>query len=112
MTHYLVSLGNDTFQFQPIDSAAAGRGRELFHSVGCVACHSPRNEDGVARFPDGSVPLGKLPQKYNLQGLAAFLENPHAEGADDTVYYSNDAVVPRVGTPLTVVFYPSEGSDE
>jgi mono/diheme cytochrome c family protein len=78
ITHYLISLGETTFQMQPLDATAAQRGGELFHSVGCVACHSPRIEDGSERLPKDSVPLGMLQQKYNLDGLVAFLENPHA----------------------------------
>ena len=77
ITHFLVSLGDKTFQRQSLDMTAADRGRELFHSVGCVACHSPGGEDGAERHPD-SVPLGMLEQKLNLDGLVAFLENPHA----------------------------------
>ncbi len=76
--HYVVSLGEATFRTQPLDATAAKRGGELFHSVGCVACHSPRNEEDVERLPKDSVPLGRLQQKYNLDGLVAFLENPHA----------------------------------
>lgn len=34
------------------------------------------------------------------------LENPFAEGADDTVYYANERAVPPVGTPVTVSFRP------
>jgi putative heme-binding domain-containing protein len=82
ITHFLVSLGSvsdrrATFQTQPLDQVAAERGRELFHSVGCVACHSPRGEDGVERLAKSSVPLGRIDQKYNINGLVALLENPH-----------------------------------
>jgi hypothetical protein len=34
----------------------------------------------------------------------AILENPNAEGKDDTVYYANERAVPAVGTPVTVIF--------
>ncbi|MAD79890.1 MAG: hypothetical protein CMJ50_03465 [Planctomycetaceae bacterium] len=83
ITHYLVSLGrvshgDASFQMQPLDRAAAQRGSELFHSIGCVACHSPRGENGVERLPTRSVPLGKIEQKYNVNGLIAFLEDPHS----------------------------------
>ena len=78
IVHYVVSLGEATFRTQPLDAQAAKRGGELFHSVGCVACHSPRNENGVERLPKDSVPLCVLQQKYNLDGLVAFLEDPHA----------------------------------
>ncbi len=77
ITHFLVSLGESPFQQQRLDQKAAERGTELFHTVGCVACHSPRNEDGVELLSEDSVALGKVDQKYNLDGLVAFLEDPH-----------------------------------
>lgn len=78
ITHFIVSLGNREFSAGPIDPEAAKRGRELFHTVGCVACHSPRDDDGRERLPDTSVPLGQLSRKYNVDGLLDFLEDPHA----------------------------------
>jgi putative heme-binding domain-containing protein len=78
ITHYLVSLSDQPFQRQPLDAEAATRGQEAFHSVGCVACHSPRNEQGAELFPETSVPLGNVREKYNLDGLSRFLEDPHA----------------------------------
>jgi hypothetical protein len=38
---------------------------------------------------------------------SSILETPLAEGADDTLYYSNEHAVPPVGTPLTVSFHPA-----
>jgi putative heme-binding domain-containing protein len=78
MTHYIISLNDQPFVNEPFDEAAATRGRELFHSVGCVACHSPRDDNGTERLPKSSVPLGRLEQKYNLHGLVDLLEDPHA----------------------------------
>ena len=77
LTHYVVSLGDRTFRRQPLDPEAADRGKQLFHAVGCVACHSPRDESGAETLARDSVPLGKLQRKYNLDGLVSFLENPH-----------------------------------
>lgn len=78
ITNYLVSLSDKAkFQRQPIDHVAAKRGEQLFHTVGCVACHSPRDEDGAETLPEDSVPLGNLNPKHNLAGLTSFLENPH-----------------------------------
>lgn len=76
ITHYLASLSNQTFEIQPIDSVAAARGYELFHSVGCVACHSPRDDSHSELLPESSVPLGTVQEKYNLDGLVAFLRDP------------------------------------
>ncbi len=76
ITHYLMSRGERSFTTQPIAAEAAQRGRESFHTVGCVACHSPRNEEGRELLPETSVPLGRLEGKYNRDGLVAFLKNP------------------------------------
>ena len=77
LTHYSVSLGERDFTRQDIDTDAAERGDKLFHSVGCVACHSPRDESGRETLPGDSVPLGRIPEKYSVASLASFLENPH-----------------------------------
>ncbi len=64
------------------------RGGELFHSLGCIACHAPRadfkktavgEEVDADAVKTASMPLGKLGDKYTWRGLASFLETPHAE---------------------------------
>lgn len=62
---------------RPGDTASIKRGEELYHSIGCVACHAPRNADAKS-FESTSVPLGDLSQKYTLDSLANFLLNPHS----------------------------------
>ncbi len=78
ITHYLLSLAGSHFDRQAIDGEAASRGQTLFHSVGCVACHSPRDERGAERPIDDSVALGRVEEKYSLQGLVSFLKDPHS----------------------------------
>lgn len=52
-------------------------GRELYHRVGCVACHGTRdNAANADKVLPTSVPLGDLKAKYTLGSLVAFLENP------------------------------------
>ncbi|MCP4785250.1 MAG: c-type cytochrome [Fuerstiella sp.] len=77
LTHYVTSLSEHLFAQQPVDGVAAARGRELFHSVGCVACHSPRDDAGQELLSKSSVALGSLADKYGVVGLAEFLKNPH-----------------------------------
>lgn len=65
------------------DQAAADRGQNLYHQIGCVACHSPlRRTDGQpidqAELVSGSVPLGDLAAKYTLESLTKFLADPLA----------------------------------
>ena len=56
--------------------ATVERGRRLFHSVGCVACHAPA---GAAREPAiPSVPLPDLNAKTSVDALAGFLLDPRA----------------------------------
>ena len=77
LAHYIASLSNRRFTGSTPVSKSAANGRELFHSVGCVACHSPRDE-AHRELLAGSVPIGKPGAKYNLESLTQFLKNPHA----------------------------------
>lgn len=56
--------------------AAVERGRKLFHSVGCVACHAPDSAEGEPAIP--SVPLPDLNAKTSVAALAEFLLDPRA----------------------------------
>ncbi len=51
-------------------------GKELFHSIGCVACHSPRDEAVGEVIRDGVISLTHLPGKHQPGALAAFLHEP------------------------------------
>jgi cytochrome c553 len=60
-----------------------GRGRELFHTLGCVACHAPGKDyvppEGAPKateFTHRSVALGDLKAKYSLDSLGAFILDP------------------------------------
>ncbi|MEO2013776.1 MAG: hypothetical protein ABGZ53_05340 [Fuerstiella sp.] len=77
LTHYVTSLSDHSFVDQPVDGVAAARGRDLFHSVGCVACHLPRDDVGQELLSETSVALGSLENKYGVVGLAEFLKDPH-----------------------------------
>lgn len=50
------------------------RGRRLFHSVGCVACHAPEGGAGEPAIP--SVPLADLSAKTSVGALTEFLLDP------------------------------------
>ncbi|MHC4877857.1 MAG: c-type cytochrome [Planctomycetota bacterium] len=76
ITNFLVSLTEKPFATQSLDAEAASRGNDLFHTVGCVACHSPRDKNGVELLNESSVALGPIHEKYNLDGLIAFLKDP------------------------------------
>lgn len=101
LTHYLVSRGD------PLDQRESGaslgeivRGQELYHTVGCVACHQPfdpppkhkidpsaaarrSNEKDVATIKKTAadrphIPLPPLAMKTTVDALADFLHNPLA----------------------------------
>lgn len=71
LVHFLASTG--TVADTAPDPSAVRRGRNLFHSVGCTACHNPV-EDAVD-LPS-SAPLPDLGRKYTAASLAAFLKDP------------------------------------
>ncbi len=76
ITHYLASLNDGLFERQTTNAKSASRGRDVFHTVGCVACHSPRDNNGRELLAETSVPLNSAPKKYNVDSLVAFLKNP------------------------------------
>jgi mono/diheme cytochrome c family protein len=76
LVHFLASTG--ALKQERFDAKAATNGRDLYHKVGCVACHGTRDASGQAdKTLPTSVPLGDLKAKYTIASLAAFLDNPH-----------------------------------
>ena len=78
ITHFLAKTYENDFEFQKPDPAAVTRGEKVFGSVGCIACHSPRDQKAMEQLMANSKPLGHIAQKYNVNGLVEFLENPLA----------------------------------
>lgn len=77
LTHFLLSLKKNDFSLQPPDAVAAEHGKRLFHSRGCAACHSPRDDNGAELLARTSAPLGALEKKYSFKSLIDFLRQPH-----------------------------------
>lgn len=75
LSHFLASTGSPVEQGG--DRNAAQRGKNLFHEVGCTACHAPREGEIVVPHAT-TIPLGKLEKKYTIASLNEFLKNPHA----------------------------------
>jgi mono/diheme cytochrome c family protein len=73
LAHYLSSLRDVPFSSPLPEPDAVDRGRALYPSVGCLACHAPESP-----FPSESVPLGPLADKYSVPSLTRFLEDPLA----------------------------------
>lgn len=77
LVHFLASTS--VLQRGGPDRRLAGTGKQLYHRVGCVACHGSRDDKGNAvRLLASSLPLGDLRGKYSVASLGAFLENPLA----------------------------------
>lgn len=90
-----------------VNPGAVRRGEELFHSVGCAACHGDQRDMSVIQAirrgvsppsdtdddedqpekpvsdagyinPPFTMPLGSLDEKYTVASLVTFLQDPHA----------------------------------
>ena len=73
LVHFLYSIGPGEPPQAYARYGAIRRGKELFHSVGCIGCHNPEGKELA-----GSVPHGDLVAKYTLASLTNFLRDPHA----------------------------------
>lgn len=98
LTHFLVAQSKGTLRIDTAGPLDRQLGKELFHSLGCVACHGPREALGDAQpQPNRSdvddeaddpllaarklvkptaVPLGHLGGKYSVTSLSEFLFQP------------------------------------
>ncbi len=84
VVHYLGSLTpRVTGRPRPMRHINAERGKTLFHTRGCVACHAPRDDyqppDGrpaAAEFTHRAKAFPALTEKYVLGTLAEFLRDP------------------------------------
>lgn len=74
LASYLATTG--TWRPQSTGLESAKRGARVFHEIGCIACHLPRN--GKPANPSTSIPLVGIGEKYSAASLQAFLKNPHA----------------------------------
>ncbi len=96
LTHFLVAHSKSTFAVDRSAPTERETGKSLFHSVGCVACHSakealadapPKRNDEAEEDEDPlvkarkaikpiAVPLGHVPGKYGVKSLSEFLFQP------------------------------------
>lgn len=77
LSQYLRSLDASPEEPNAIDPEQVPQGYELFHQVGCAACHAPRDEAAHELAITDAIPLGDLSQRYRVDALTAFLEKPH-----------------------------------
>ncbi len=101
LTHFLVAQSQQVYQHASPELLSVAEGKALFHSVGCVACHGPREtlgEEFLFRKPKDltddedddddeksdksevvrpiGVNLGHVPSKYGSKSLSEFLYQP------------------------------------
>ena len=103
LTHFLVTQSKSVQPSEPAEPVDRKQGKVLFHSVGCVACHGPKeahpdiqnnssrdveqeeevDEDDAdpalaARkaIKPVAIPLGHVGAKYNIRSLSEFLFQP------------------------------------
>ena len=83
LVEYLSSLKQE---LPPVPAGDVARGKELYHKVGCVACHEPAKDvrppkvaaDAEIEKPgNASVPIA-LADAYDFTALSHFLHNPLA----------------------------------
>ena len=88
--HYLGSLKPKVpVKVKPLRHVNVAQGGELFHTIGCVACHAPGKNfqpaDGLPKesdFTHRSVDFPKLAEKHVLSSLADFIRDPLKLRAD------------------------------
>ena len=109
LVHYLVSVqpkGDPVYV--TADRARLDMGRDLFHSLGCVACHAPVErpadmpEEVFQKARQEGMPLGQLASKYPGGELIAFLKDPvkHRPGGRMPSLGLDDAEARAVATYL------------
>ena len=100
LTHFLVSLSSADVPAEPTESSDRKLGKELYHSIGCVACHGPKealsdlqnsanqpqeDEDSEQAVPPSDLSKSTKPiamalehigAKYSVRSLAEFLFQP------------------------------------
>ena len=90
LTHFLVSQSQRQFQSEAIEKQETNAGKELFHTVGCVACHAPREVIAIERPDDEDDEeltkkvvaksvggqLEHVSSKYSQASLSEFLYQP------------------------------------
>jgi len=74
LTHFLASTATEPLRDRFVDKDAAKRGEQLFHDVGCAACHGSQKKDAQPLL--FHVPLGDPATKYTVTSLADFLFDP------------------------------------
>ena len=94
LSHFLIAQSRGVFQAEATEPMDRDQGQSLYHSVGCVACHGPKEvppevekRNDEEEDPDTraiakesikpiAVPLGHVADKYSAKSLSEFLFQP------------------------------------
>lgn len=95
LTHFLIAQSKAVFSTEASEPTDRQQGQALYHSVGCVACHGPKeapppvkkrndeddeDEDKAVTAKRAikpmAVPLGHVAAKYSVKSLSEFLFQP------------------------------------
>jgi mono/diheme cytochrome c family protein len=76
IVHFLATTG--TIAESAALRQSVNRGDNLYHHIGCLACHDPRKEDSPKDGLPTSIPIGTPSRKYTVPGLTQFLTDPLA----------------------------------
>ena len=98
LTHFLVVQSKGAFSTEDSEPIDRQQGKALFHSIGCIACHGPKDANAAApqkpkrndeddededkalaakkAIKPIAVPLGHVAAKYNAKSLSEFLFQP------------------------------------
>ncbi len=76
LSAYLLSLKTPPASHPTLPKDEAQDGKKLFHEIGCVSCHSPRDGNEATKNLTGFVNLDHVSKKYHPAGLAEFLHEP------------------------------------
>lgn len=76
IAHFLAAQSPRKFHGDKTNEQDAVTGKALFHTIGCIACHSPRDDGDKEATQVGVVGLTHVPAKYSLASLAEFLQDP------------------------------------
>ena len=131
LTEYLSSLKKET---PAMPAGKVEHGKELYHKVGCVACHEPASDYKPGKVAADAEPekpgLGSLPislaDAYDVNALAAFLFDPLShrpagrmpnmrltkQEAADIAAYLHIGRTPEKAAERAVLKIPSQGIEK
>lgn len=96
LTHFLVAQSRTAARTEPVAEIDRQLGKTLFHTIGCVACHGPKEPPAGSQSPKRNdeeededpvlaarkaikpsvLSLAHLPSKYGVRSLSEFLFQP------------------------------------